>query len=277
MLELRKENFFISNTFKISLVGIIFFLTFFHLYSLYIYPRHEVISQEILLGVVLTLLGYLWIQELRDRYRLQEIAQTLVRARQELERAEVNAITTLVLSEEAKDPYMRGHSKRVTRCAMEIAKEVGLDEDELKVIERAGLLHDLGKIGISDTILHKPDKLTPDEWIIIKKHPRRAVEILEPLSFLDKEKDLICHHHERFDGKGYPDGIKGEAIPLGSRILSVADSFDAMNSERAYRKPIPEEKIVQELKDVSGSQLDPAIVNNFLELLKRKPSLWERT
>ena len=277
MLDIKKESFFVSNTFKIWLVGTIFFLTFFHVYSLYVYPRYEIISNEILLGVVLTLVGYLWIQELRDRHRLSGINQGLVNAQKDLERAEVDAISTLVLTEEAKDPYVRGHSKRVTRCAMEIAIELGLGKNEQKIIERAGILHDLGKIGISDVILHKPGKLSPEEWVIIKKHPQRATEILGPLKFLEKEKGIVGHHHERFDGKGYPDGLKNEEIPLGARIISVADTFDAMNSERSYRKPIPEDKIVKELRDVAGSQLDPNIVAIFLDLLKKKPSLWERT
>ncbi|MFH1046656.1 MAG: HD-GYP domain-containing protein [Candidatus Omnitrophota bacterium] len=272
----RKGNYFVSNSFKLWLVGIIFFLTFFHLFSLYIYPLHSVIPNEIILGVVLTLLGYLWIQELRDRYRLLDINTSLVRAQKELERAEVDAISTLVLTEEAKDPYVRGHSTRVTRCALEIAKELGLSKEEQKIIERSGFLHDLGKIGISDVILHKPDKLNPEEWAIIKKHPQRAVEILGALKFLEQEKLIVGHHHERFDGKGYPDGLKAEEIPLGARIISVADTFDAMNSERAYRKPIPEDKIIAELRQVAASQLDPQIVTVFLELLKKKPSLWER-
>jgi len=272
----QRENPFLSNTFKLWLVAVVFLLTFFHLYSLYHYPQANIVSNEILLGAVLVLVGYLWTQELRDRYRLQNINEALVKAQGQLEHAEIDTISTLVLTEEAKDPYVRGHSKRVTRCAIEIAQELGLPESELKVIERAGILHDLGKIGISDSILHKPDKLNQEEWVIIKKHPQRAVEILEPLKFLSREKGMIGHHHERFDGKGYPDGLKGEAIPLGARILAVADTFDAMNSERPYRKSLPEDVIISELKNGCGTQFDPHIVDIFLNLLKTKPSLWER-
>lgn len=276
MAKEQKKNPFISNTFKLFLVAIIFLLTFFHLYTLYRYPQTDIVSNEILLGAVLILVGYLWIQELRDRYRLQKINIALIEAQKQLERAEIDSIATLVLTEEAKDPYVRGHSKRVTRAAVEIAQELGFSEDEQKAIERAGILHDIGKIGISDIILRKPDKLDEEEWTVIKKHPRRAVEILEPLKFLTKEKEMICHHHERFDGKGYPDGLKGEEIPLGARILAIADTFDAMNSERPYRKPLPEDAIISELKNSSGTQLDPRIVTAFLNLLKKKPSLWER-
>lgn len=276
MLKRKTEQSRISNTFKIWLVGIIFLLTFFHLYSLYRYPEANIVSNEILLGVVLTLVGYLWIQELRDRERLQAINLALIKTQGQLEHAEIDTMTTLILTEEAKDPYVHGHSKRVTRCAIEVAKVLGFSEEERKVIERAGILHDIGKVGISDAILHKPGKLNEEEWAEIKRHPGRAVEILEPLKFLTKEKEIICHHHERVDGKGYPDGLKGGNIPIGSRILAVADSFDAMNSERPYRKPLPEEEIISELKNASGVQLDGRIVSVFLDLLKDKPSLWER-
>ncbi len=266
----------ISNTFNLWLVAIIFFLTFFHLYSIYKYPQTSIVSNEILLGVVLTLVGYLWIQELRDRDRLQNINVALLKAQAQLEHAEIDTITTLVLTEEAKDPYVRGHSKRVTKCAVELAEELGLSEQERRTIERAGILHDIGKIGISDLILHKPDKLNSEEWVVIKKHPQRAAEILEPLKFLIQEKEMIRHHHERFDGKGYPEGLKAEEIPLGARILAVTDTFDAMNSARPYRNPLPEDVIISELKNARGSQLDPHIVDTFLNLLNNKPSLWER-
>lgn len=276
MAEEQKKESRISSTFKLRLVAIIFFLTLFHLYAIYNYPQTRIIFNEVLLGVVLTLVGYLWIQELRDRKRLQAINLALIKVQRQLEHAEIDTIAALILAEEVKDPYARSHSKKVTRCAVEIAQELGFSEEERKTIERAGILHDIGKIGISEAILRKPAKLNEEEWTVIKKHPRRAVEILEPLRFLTKEKEMICHHHERFDGKGYPDGLKAEEIPLGARILAVADTFDAMNSERPYRKPLAEDAIISELKNACGNQLDRGVVTAFLGLLKRKPSLRER-
>lgn len=276
MIEERKKEFRVSNTFKLWSVGIIFFLTFFHLYAVYAYPGVPIVSDKVLLATVLGLVGYLWIQELRDRERLQAINLALTKAQRQLERAEIDTIATLVLTEEAKDPYTRGHSKRVTRCAVETAEELGLAAEECRMIERAGILHDIGKIGISDNILHKSGKLNEEDWIAIKKHPRRGVEILEPLKFLSRENEIICHHHERFDGKGYPDGIKGKDIPLGARILAVTDTFDAMNSKRPYREPLAEDMIISELKNNSGSQFDPVVIGAFLKLLKKKPSLWEQ-
>ena len=274
--ESRISSTFISNTFKLWLVALIFFLTFFHLYAIYKFPQIRILSNEVLLGLVLTLVGYLWIQELRDRERLQSINLALIKAQRQLEHAQIDTIATLILTEEAKDPYVRGHSKRVTRCAVELAQELGFSQEQRKIIKRAGILHDIGKVGISDAILRKPAKLNEEEWTVIKKHPRRATEILEPLSFLTKEKEMICHHHERFDGKGYPDGLKAEEIPLGARILAVVDTFDAMNSERPYREPLAEDAIISELKNVCGNQFDPGVVTAFLGLLKKKPSLWER-
>ena len=144
------------------------------------------------------------------------------------------------------------------------------------IIERAGILHDIGKLGITDDILKKPGKLNDEEWEIMKRHSQKSVEILKPLEFLFREKEIILHHHERYDGRGYPDGIKGEQIPLGARIMAVADTFDAMNSERPYRKSLPKDAIISELKRVSGSQLDSSVVTTFLNLLEKNPNLWER-
>ncbi|NQS99957.1 MAG: HD domain-containing protein, partial [Candidatus Omnitrophica bacterium] len=214
MAEPKRENPFISNIFKLWLVGIVFLLTFLHLFTIYRYPQTKppslsgIIPNELLLGIVLVLVGYLWVQELRDRERLLSINAALIDTQRQLEHAEIGTITTLILTEEAKDPYVRGHSRRVTQCALEIAQELGFSEQERKTIERAGILHDLGKIGIADSILNKPDKLNEEEWAVIKKHPQRGAEVLEPLKFLTEEKKMICHHHERFDGKGYPDGLK---------------------------------------------------------------------
>lgn len=276
MTKKRSASTSISNSFKLWLVALIFILTGFHLYSINHYPEANIVSDEILLAMVLMLVGYLWIRELRDKENLQTINVALLSTQEQLKEAELSTITTLVIAEETKDPYVRGHSRRVTRCALAIAKELNLKQEQCKVIERAGILHDIGKIGISDTVLHKRSKLTDEEWAIIKKHPQRGAEILEPLKFLVRERDIVCHHHERVDGTGYPDGLKEDQISIESRIVAVADTFDAMNSERPYRKPLPEDVVLSELTNASGTQLDSRIVSTFLALLKKKPSLWER-
>ncbi len=272
----KKYQPFLSGTFKLWIVAIIFIAIGLHLYAIKAYPQAIIISSEIILGIVLALVAYLWVQELRDRYRLQALNKALVSAQKQLQQAEIDTITVLILTEEAKDSYVRGHTKRVARYSLAIATAMGFSKEDQDVIERAGILHDLGKIGISDSILKKPGKLNDEEWKIMKSHPQRGLEILKPLKFLPVEKEIILHHHERYAGGGYPDGIKGEAIPIGARIMAVADTFDAMNSARSYRKPLSKEAILSELKKVSGGQLDPSAVSIFLDLLGKNPYFWER-
>ena len=274
--KLQKENPYLSNTFKLWIMVFIFLLIFLHLYALIVYPVHKLISTEFILSLVLALVGYIWIQEIKDRHRLLQLNEALIKAQVHLERAEIDTIAALILIEEAKDPYVRGHSKRVSEFCLKIAREMGFSEERQKIIERAGILHDIGKLGIADSILQKPGKLDDEEWEIMKKHPRHAVEILEPLKFLVEEKKIVTHHHERYDGNGYPDGLKGEEIPMEARIMAVADTFDAMNSARAYRKALSRDAILSELKRVSGIQLDTSVVDVFLKLLKEDPGLWEK-
>jgi len=272
----KKHQPFLSGTFKLWIVAIIFFIVFLHLYAITTYPQIIIVSTEIILGAVLALIAYLWIQELRDRNRLQVLNKALIVAEKQLQQAEIDTIAVLILTEEAKDSYTRGHSKRVAQYSLAMSKAMGFSEEEQSIVERAGILHDLGKIGVVDNILNKPGKLNEEEWEIMKSHPQRALEILKPLKFLPAEKEIILHHHERYAGGGYPDGIKGEGIPIGGRIMAVADTFDAMNSARPYRELLSKEAILAELKRVSGDQLDPSIVSVFLDLLQKSSHFWER-
>ena len=189
---------------------------------------------------------------------------------QDLQKSFLDAVAALVKAIEAKDKYTRGHSQRVTEHSLGIAKILGLSKEEMKVIKFCGLMHDIGKIGISDNILHNPSKLSPKEYEIIKGHSVMGEEIIQPVGFLKEGLPLIRHHHERYDGRGYPDGLKEKAIPLMARILAVADSFDAMTSDRPYRKALSPEESIKELKKESGTQFDPEIVKAFTTLLKEK-------
>jgi response regulator RpfG family c-di-GMP phosphodiesterase len=170
------------------------------------------------------------------------------------------SLTSLVSAIEAKDPYTQQHSSRVTEYSKKIALQLGCTYDDIQRLESSGPLHDIGKIGIHDSILNKPGILTSDEFEEIKNHPLIGVNIVSPLGLDPIEQAIIRNHHERWDGKGYPDGLSGEKIPKLSRILSVADSFDAMNSNRAYRKSLPFLICIKELQRNSGTQFDPEVV-----------------
>lgn len=186
-----------------------------------------------------------------------------------IERALSDTIQGLVTALEAKDRYTSGHTKRVTEYAIVTAKGMGMDHEEIERISRAGLLHDIGKIGIQLEALNKPEKLTFDEVKMFKEHPAHSKEILSSVQFLHDIVPDVYYHHERYDGSGYPEGISGEKIPIGARILAVADSFDAMTSDRPYRKALSRKKAFEELKKYSGTQFDPRIVEVFIRELKK--------
>jgi putative nucleotidyltransferase with HDIG domain len=190
-----------------------------------------------------------------------------------LEDTYLRTVMALTSAVDARDHYTKTHSEHVTEYAVAIAKEMGFSDKDIEELKQACQLHDLGKIGVHDFILTKPGKLTPDEWDEIKLHTLKSAEILRPLLFLDGVIELVEQHHERYDGKGYPFGIKGENIRLGARIMAVADSFDAMITERPYRKAFTKEEAIEELKKCSGTQFDPKVVEAFLKVLEKNPDI----
>ncbi|MBI5047779.1 MAG: HD domain-containing protein [Deltaproteobacteria bacterium] len=177
------------------------------------------------------------------------------------------AMVSLSSAIEAKSPWTKGHSERVTEYAIRIGRTMGLPDDELERLSIAGLLHDIGKIGIYDGILDKTGPLTDDEYEIVKRHPGKGADVLSPIKQLAGIIPWIRGHHESYDGKGYPDGLKGDEIPLQARILSVADAFDSMIAERPYRETPGKEMAIEELKRFSGIQFDPKVVEAFLRTL----------
>ncbi|MDD5089547.1 MAG: TIGR00282 family metallophosphoesterase [Candidatus Wallbacteria bacterium] len=177
-----------------------------------------------------------------------------------------STIQVLANAMDSKDPYTHGHSRRVAKYSVEIAKKIGLSREEIEDINFAALLHDIGKIGIRDHILCKPGRLTDEEYQIIKNHPVISAQILAPVEFLSDKIPMVRGHHERYDGKGYPDGLKGKDICLGARIIAVADSFDAMTSDRSYRKGMPFEQSFEELKKCSWTQFDGDMVDVFRQI-----------
>lgn len=182
----------------------------------------------------------------------------------------LDTIRTLAATIDAKDPYTHGHSERVSQMAVQLAKKIGYAETDIEYIEYAAILHDIGKIGIEDRILGKKDRLTDEEYEKIKQHPVIGAGIIESIEFLKKCSETVLHHHEHFDGKGYPDGLKGEEIPKTARLLSIIDAYDAMSSDRPYRKKLSAKNILDELENEAGKQFDPDMVKVFITLIKGK-------
>ncbi|MDB5326361.1 MAG: metal dependent phosphohydrolase, partial [Phycisphaerales bacterium] len=167
---------------------------------------------------------------------------------------------------DAKDPYTRGHSERVALLGSQLARVVGLDADFVEAVRVAGLLHDIGKIGVPESVLRKPARLTDEEFALIKKHPETGYEILKDLPSLTFHLPGVLYHHERWDGRGYPHNLKGDSIPMIARLLSFADTFDAMSSNRAYRRGMDRERVLAEIRKSSGTQLDPDLIEPFVTM-----------
>jgi PAS domain S-box-containing protein/putative nucleotidyltransferase with HDIG domain len=185
----------------------------------------------------------------------------------ELQDVHKNLIHSFVNAIDAKSPWTKGHSERVTGYSVSIARALGLRNQEIETLRIAALLHDIGKIGTYDVLLDKPGKLSKEEFDIVKKHPEHGEQILRPIKQFQHLLKIIRHHHERIDGKGYPDGIKNDEIPLLSRIITIADSYDSMTSDRPYRSAPPREYALSELKNCSGTQFDPLAAEAFLRVL----------
>ena len=214
--------------------------------------------------------------EYTDRLNAEVEKQTRVAVEQsrvaneranQLERLSDEMVETLARAIDAKDRYTNGHSFRVSEYAVKLAGKLGWDEKEISDLEREGLLHDIGKIGIPDAVLNKPGRLTDEEFETIKSHTTIGKTILEGMEGMDAAAEAAAYHHERFDGRGYPEGLKGEKIPLHARVISIADAFDAMRSDRVYRKGLSTEVIREELIKGKGTQFDPELLPVFVEML----------
>ena len=197
-----------------------------------------------------------------------ELAHTYGR----LEKAYLDSIETLRYTVEAKDPYTRGHSDRVSAYSVLIGEALGLSKDMLRILEVGGLFHDIGKIGIPDAILLKESKLTDEEYSAIKNHPAIGAHILCNAEVFKDIIPIVKHHHERYDGRGYPGKLKGEDIPYLARIAAVADAFDAMTSKRTYRDSLPIDVVRSEIENNLGTQFDPEIGKVFLDILDNQYS-----
>ena len=208
------------------------------------------------------------VKSIEQMKTIKHINTELIDKKDELEKAYLDTIGILRQTVEAKDPYTRGHSDRVAEYSVLIGKKLGLDEKTLHTLKIGGLFHDIGKIGIPDSILLKESKLNDEEYSQIKNHPTIGVHMLGDAKIFTEILPIIKHHHERYDGHGYPSNLAGENIPLLARIAAVADTFDAMTSKRSYRNALPLDIVISEIEKCSGTQFDPNIANAFLEILK---------
>ena len=207
------------------------------------------------------------IKSVKQMDEIKKINEKLEDSKEQLEQAYLDMIQTLRYTVEAKDSYTRGHSDRVSEYSVLIGEKLGLSEEQIKTLRIGGLFHDIGKIGIPDSILLKPAKLTDDEYSQIKNHPSIGAHILGNATIFKEIITIVKHHHEKYDGNGYPSRLKGEEIPYMARIAAVADTFDAMTSRRSYRGPIDIEHVKEEIKRCEGTQFDPQIAEAFLDIL----------
>lgn len=191
----------------------------------------------------------------------------------ELEKLYEKTISAWASSIDDKSRYTKEHSSKVRRYAEAIGKRLYLSDDELKTLSIASILHDIGKQGIDTSILDKPGPLTNEEYNIIKTHSGKGAQILRSIDMLKEATDAVYHHHERYDGYGYPDGLKGEEIPYLARILAISDAFDAMTSERPYKPKKSIHEAIIELQDNAGTQFDPEIVDVFIHVLRANPAI----
>jgi putative nucleotidyltransferase with HDIG domain len=210
------------------------------------------------------------LRRLEEAYRQSlRYAEDVRRLYRQQQRSICQSLLALANALEAKDPSTRGHSERVAELGRRLALAFGLDADEVAAVGEAGLLHDIGKIGVPETTLQKSGPLTPEEWHAMRRHPLVGAQIVAPFEFFARSAPLIRHHHERWDGSGYPDGLAGAAIPLGARIVAVADVFDALTSRRPYRPAIPRDAGLAQLLEEAGRTLDPQVVKTCVTLLRR--------
>lgn len=210
------------------------------------------------------------IKSIKQMYEIKRINEELAESNEKLEQAYLDMVQTLRYTVEAKDTYTRGHSDRVSEYSVLIGEKVGLSEEQIKILRIGGLFHDIGKIGIPDRILLKTDKLTDEEYSEIKNHPSIGAHILGAATIFKDIIPIVKHHHEKYDGRGYPAGLKGEEIPYLARITAIADTFDAMTSKRSYRNALDLQIVKDEIDKCKGTQFDPQLADIFLDILNNE-------
>lgn len=204
-------------------------------------------------------------------FQIERLKRHLLETHRRLRATQVDTVTALAAAVEAKDPFTERHSTHVSRYAERLARSFGLSARQNAALRTASVLHDIGKIGVPDAILTKPGPLTPDEFRVIKQHPVTGAAILQSAAWLQRELPLVLHHHEWYNGGGYPAGLRGEEIPFGARILQVADCIDAMLSRRSYKTGYTVDQVLSELERGRGKQFDPAVAEAAVNWLRQTP------
>jgi len=232
------------------------------------YPADGVISEDLVTGADTALYYAKWTGGNRTYLSSKVLSEPVDNGEVHGKRNGLSAVYSLVSVVEARDPYVYGHSRRVNTYAVALAEAIGLSPDEVSKVSTAALLHDIGKIGIPDKVLNKKGGLNEEDWRAVKAHPRLGANIISNIPNLVPCVSIILHHHERWDGGGYPEGLKGEEIPIEARILAIADSFEAMTSARPYRPALPFEQVIKELRQGDGHQFDPQLVEVFIGIIE---------
>jgi putative nucleotidyltransferase with HDIG domain len=208
----------------------------------------------------------------RQTTALRERSVALSESYQRLEESSLEAIESLNATVEAKDPYTAGHSNRVQRIALSVGQELGMTVKELDALRFGSLFHDIGKIAIPDVLLTKPDRLTADEYELMKRHSAEGARIVSKFGRLRESVPIIRHHHERWDGRGYPDGLAEDEIPLAAAVAGLADAWDAMTIERPYQRALSAEEALEEVRACRGTQFVPAVVDAFFAAVRKRPA-----
>lgn len=209
------------------------------------------------------------IAQARAEQKAKLLAKEIKELKSQQKKVCEQAVRSILQALDCKDHYTFGHSLRVTHFTLKLGEEMGFDEETLYDLEMSALFHDIGKIAVPDAVLLKPARLDDEEFLQMKQHPSKSAEILEGFEPFEEVAKNAKHHHERYDGRGYPDGLKGTDIPLFSRMILIADTFDAMTSTRPYRKGLPYEVAFAELDEFAGSQFDPDLVEKFIQAMTK--------
>lgn len=250
------DSFYANWSSAIKTIGGNYFALAFLTYLLVYIIRHSVMESQLFV----LLLFFVPVMLVSHAFRLSL----------NIQQSYLKTVRTLAKAIEAKDPYMKGHSERVAELTLALAKEFSFSEKDLQKLEYVALLHDAGKIGVSDEILNKPGTLSYEEYETVKQHAVLGAEILQKIKFLSSKAPFVMHHHERYDGTGYPAGLKGENIPLVSRLLALADAYDAMTTDRPFRGARTPEQAVAEIEQLAGTQFDPNLIGKFKKVLYRR-------